>query len=1137
MLLWAFATRGRRRGGARRGRPARRRAPRCVALAALALAVGAPAGAPAAAPARRRPRAVDSPLDVGLLAALVAVVRAAAAGPGCTRRPSSTTRSRITCTSRRPGCTTAASSIVPAVFGDPSPAYAPGEPRALVPVPDGAAALGLPGRRRAAAVRGARRGRDRRGRPRGGRHARPPRSAAALAFLLVPEVWSQMPTAMTDLGLAALPARVAAVRAPAVARPAPRAPTCWPSPPRSASPSERSTSAAALALPFVALGGASPGRARRRVDRARRRRWPLAVAAGDGRLLVRAQRRSSPAIRSTRSPSLGPALPALYGRAEMRAWDYHLPGRRPRRARRDVDRRRRRLRLRARAAAWSRSRAPSARASRRAWLARSAAASAIFWFVIPYQESRFLFAAFGVAAVAIGRAAAAPAARARLARSAVAHRRRARRVADARAPAAARRSARRRRSALAWRRRRSPARRAAPLARAVGRRARPARCCVGAGRRASTDYARARSRLRRRRRARRRLGAGSAPTSATRASPTRARTSRSRSRASGSRTGVALRERRGRARRSPARLRPAAATATRRAGALPARRQLRRLAGATCAPRAREVLFVAALVPDRAPQHRRRRRRLPDRARLGRRPPRRVSPALRLGRRARVYAVTPPMSVAPSRAPRAARAGGAAAVRRRALPGPDGRDRSVLQPAPRRDRPRTTTPSRARTCCRSPTPTRATSTWPGCSRSSSRSPTARAASPATVLLKTAFVLGDVRACSSAWRSGAGAHPAAAARGAGALRLGGRAALRRAPAPGDLPRPGADAARRSSAPRSGRPRALYALVPCGLVWANANSCFFLAPAVLALYALGARLDGRRGATPAARRCAPLALGPAHLRDAVGRARARLHRQPLADALAAPAAGVPAARAGPLDGPFFFVAARRRRWRLALARAAAGGTCSRRCALGLLGARRIRFVAEFALLAAPIVAVRAHRRVGRAPAARAPRRAPGGCARRRPSAVVALLAGAALVPRVAAARARRAASSTSASSPTLVPTAAIALRERQRPARPHVQRPRGRLVPDLGGLAPPPRVPGSAHQRLPARRSTPSSAATICRARRVARAAGPASASPRRWSPTPTSTRAPRSSIPARWALVYRAADGAGVRPRAGPSSRR
>src|SRR6185436_7169874 len=48
----------------------------------------------------------------------------------------------------------------------------------------------------------------------------------------------------------------------------------------------------------------------------------------------------------------------------------------------------------------------------------------------------------------------------------------------------------------------------------------------------------------------------------------------------------------------------------------------------------------------------------------------------------------------------------------------------------------------------------------------------------------------------------------------------------------------------------RPRALYALIPCGLVWANANSCFFLAPLVLSLYALGARLDRRGGLCAAA-----------------------------------------------------------------------------------------------------------------------------------------------------------------------------------------------------------------------------------------------------------------------------------------------
>ncbi len=47
---------------------------------------------------------------------------------------------------------------------------------------------------------------------------------------------------------------------------------------------------------------------------------------------------------------------------------------------------------------------------------------------------------------------------------------------------------------------------------------------------------------------------------------------------------------------------------------------------------------------------------------------------------------------------------------------------------------------------------------------------------------------------------------------------------------------------------GRPRLLWAMIPLALIWANGNSCFFLAPCVLALYAVGARLDGR------ARRCA-------------------------------------------------------------------------------------------------------------------------------------------------------------------------------------------------------------------------------------------------------------------------------------------
>src|SRR5512140_855325 len=44
--------------------------------------------------------------------------------------------------------------------------------------------------------------------------------------------------------------------------------------------------------------------------------------------------------------------------------------------------------------------------------------------------------------------------------------------------------------------------------------------------------------------------------------------------------------------------------------------------------------------------------------------------------------------------------------------------------------------------------------------------------------------------------------------------------------------------------AGKPRLLWAMVPTGLVWANANSCYFLAPAVLLLYAAGAWREGLR-----------------------------------------------------------------------------------------------------------------------------------------------------------------------------------------------------------------------------------------------------------------------------------------------------
>ena len=151
--------------------------------------------------------------------------------------------------------------------------------------------------------------------------------------------------------------------------------------------------------------------------------------------------------------------------------------------------------------------------------------------------------------------------------------------------------------------------------------------------------------------------------------------------------------------------------------------------------------------------------------------------------------------------------------------------------------------------------------------------------------------------------------------------------------------------------SGRPRALYVLVPCGLVWANANSCFFLAPLVLALYALGARLDGRPADARRAGLCAaalvPLIFATPSGVHALGYI-ANHWRMPWLRPLEE---YVPAR--WPDNAPAAFVAAG------VIARgrprpAAAGATCCRSSLLGIVGARRNRFIAEFALLSAPIVA---------------------------------------------------------------------------------------------------------------------------------------------------------------------------------------
>jgi hypothetical protein len=155
------------------------------------------------------------------------------------------------------------------------------------------------------------------------------------------------------------------------------------------------------------------------------------------------------------------------------------------------------------------------------------------------------------------------------------------------------------------------------------------------------------------------------------------------------------------------------------------------------------------------------------------------------------------------------------------------------------------------------------------------------------------------------------------------------------------------------------RLLWLLVPCGLLWANANSCFFLAPTVLLLYAVGAWRDGLG---PEARRAVKVALAMIPFMFATPSGFRALtyianhfrmpYLRPLQEYRHAQ---------WPLDGPFFFLVA-------GLLLAGLLPRVSRRlpsllptrvllpCAvLGILGGFRIRFVAEFAMLSGPALAV--------------------------------------------------------------------------------------------------------------------------------------------------------------------------------------
>ena len=159
--------------------------------------------------------------------------------------------------------------------------------------------------------------------------------------------------------------------------------------------------------------------------------------------------------------------------------------------------------------------------------------------------------------------------------------------------------------------------------------------------------------------------------------------------------------------------------------------------------------------------------------------------------------------------------------------------------------------------------------------------------------------------------------------------------------------------------AGRPRMLWLLVPLGFLWANGNSCFFLAPSLLALYALGAWLDGE---SVSARRAllVALALGPIMFATPSGfrclTYIANHFRMPSLRPLQEYRHAE-----WPLDGPYFFLLAGlvlagllpllvRRLPRLIPLRVLL--PC---LALAVLGGLRIRFVAEFSMLAGPALAV--------------------------------------------------------------------------------------------------------------------------------------------------------------------------------------
>jgi hypothetical protein len=149
---------------------------------------------------------------------------------------------------------------------------------------------------------------------------------------------------------------------------------------------------AALALPFLVFGAIAIARARLANAKGLALVAAALLATGGFWYLRNAVVAGNPFYPVAALPGL--PLPALYGAKEMRAWDYHVPIA-------DVGELGSML-VAAGIAFISAAAFAIVRLRRTGYGALAPALVVVFWLLVPYQESRFLFPAFGAAAIAIG---------------------------------------------------------------------------------------------------------------------------------------------------------------------------------------------------------------------------------------------------------------------------------------------------------------------------------------------------------------------------------------------------------------------------------------------------------------------------------------------------------------------------------------------------------------------------------------------------------------------------------------------------------------------------------------------------------------------------------------------------------------